>query len=155
MQSETKTPRRIDERVAHPPQWNPIRHFGHCGQSCPCCKSRYGELIGSCAVCDREADQNRAEGVRATRTCPTCDTVWTLDDDDRDWHTSAARPYCTVCLSPLPPVAEGCAGVQLASDESRVRAVIPSQNATFTQRAVIPSKNAAFTQRATKTVTFT
>ena len=41
------------------------------------------------------------------RTCPTCESDWTLDDGDGDWHTSAARPYCTVCSSPLPPAAEG------------------------------------------------
>ena len=33
-------------------RWTPTKHFGHCGQSCGCCRSEVGEGFGSCEACD-------------------------------------------------------------------------------------------------------
>ena len=37
----------------HPSGWNPSTHYGMCGQSCPCCRSFVGDILGACLVCDR------------------------------------------------------------------------------------------------------
>ena len=37
----------------HPSGWNPSTHYGMCGQSCPCCRSFVGDILGACPVCDR------------------------------------------------------------------------------------------------------
>ena len=38
-------------RPVHPPCWNRFIHYGQCGQSCPCCRKRAGEILGACPVC--------------------------------------------------------------------------------------------------------
>ena len=105
----------------HPPHWNPIRHFGRCGQSCPCCRARVGELMGACPVCIREAGQPDRRDAPLV-ACPGCDTEWTLDDDTRDWHTSSTRPYCSVCSTPLalPPHEDAEDAGTLAEDGATV-----------------------------------
>lgn len=40
------------ENKTHPSCWNPVTHYGQCGQSCPCCRKRCGEIFGSCIICD-------------------------------------------------------------------------------------------------------
>lgn len=40
------------ENKIHPSCWNPKTHYGQCGQSCPCCRKRCGEILGSCAICE-------------------------------------------------------------------------------------------------------
>ena len=42
--------------------WSPRLHFGHCGQSCGCCRSEQAEF-GTCAACD--------DLVSVKRTCVT------------------------------------------------------------------------------------
>ncbi len=32
-------------------KWSVVDHYGMCGQSCPCCRYRAGELFGSCELC--------------------------------------------------------------------------------------------------------
>ena len=32
--------------------WSPTLHFGHCDQSCSCCRSANGDLLGGCTDCD-------------------------------------------------------------------------------------------------------
>ena len=32
--------------------WSPSQHHGHCGQSCPCCRSELAEEFGGCGSCD-------------------------------------------------------------------------------------------------------
>ena len=34
-----------------PPAWTADRHFNACGQSCPCCRQKFGEVLGSCEEC--------------------------------------------------------------------------------------------------------
>ena len=36
-----------------------------------------------------------------TRTCPLCDTIWTISSLDRDWHTLSTR--CIICDVELGP----------------------------------------------------
>ena len=31
-------------------QWCKVRHYGFCGQSCPCCRFAAGDLLGACKV---------------------------------------------------------------------------------------------------------
>ena len=40
-----------ESRPVHPPCWNRFIHYGQCGQSCPCCRKRAGEILGACTVC--------------------------------------------------------------------------------------------------------
>ena len=40
------------ENKTHPSFWNSKTHYGQCGQSCPCCRKRCGEIFGSCLICD-------------------------------------------------------------------------------------------------------
>lgn len=37
----------------HPEGWTPTNHWpsGHCGQSCPCCRSAAGDTLGACSFC--------------------------------------------------------------------------------------------------------
>ena len=42
------------ESTTHPPCWNQHAHYGQCGQSCPCCRSRCGEKIGACPICNMQ-----------------------------------------------------------------------------------------------------
>ena len=32
--------------------WTLRKHFGHCGQSCGCCRSQFGDAWGRCECCD-------------------------------------------------------------------------------------------------------
>ena len=32
--------------------WSPKTHHGHCGQSCPCCRSELAEQFGGCEECE-------------------------------------------------------------------------------------------------------
>ena len=39
-------------------KWSPETHITnfHCGQSCPCCRAREFDLMGTCAYCDNYAE---------------------------------------------------------------------------------------------------
>lgn len=40
------------ENKKHPSLWNHKTHYGQCGQSCPCCRKKMGEILGTCPICD-------------------------------------------------------------------------------------------------------
>ena len=49
-------PTPISKSIEHPNSsdfqpWNIDTHYGMCGQSCPCCRAKLGELIGACTIC--------------------------------------------------------------------------------------------------------
>ena len=44
-------PTPISKSIEHPKSWNINTHYGMCGQSCPCCRTNLGELIGACTIC--------------------------------------------------------------------------------------------------------
>ena len=35
----------------HPVGWSETNHYGMCGQSCPCCRKKNKEVLGSCNIC--------------------------------------------------------------------------------------------------------
>jgi len=35
----------------HPSGWTKENHYGMCGQSCPCCRKKVGDIFGVCTVC--------------------------------------------------------------------------------------------------------
>ena len=37
--------------MVHGEGWSRRSHFGTCGQSCPCCRSRAGDYLGVCHQC--------------------------------------------------------------------------------------------------------
>ena len=42
------------EQICHPTNWTPEKHYGACGQSCPCCRARIEESpFGVCTICWR------------------------------------------------------------------------------------------------------
>jgi hypothetical protein len=38
----------------HPASWDSTTHYGQCGQSCPCCRSEVGDILGACPICKYE-----------------------------------------------------------------------------------------------------
>ena len=48
---DQKIKKNIPKAHVHPASWNPHTHYGQCGQSCPCCRSKVGDIWGSCLVC--------------------------------------------------------------------------------------------------------
>ena len=43
---------KLDEENYHPIDWTPEKHYGMCGQSCPCCRARIEEVpLGVCIIC--------------------------------------------------------------------------------------------------------
>ena len=44
-------PTPISNSIEHPKSWNIDTHYGMCGQSCPCCRAKLGEIIGACTIC--------------------------------------------------------------------------------------------------------
>ena len=46
----------------HPEGWNAQRHYGFCGQSCPCCRSQNAEdWLGTCSVCDAQSSSSSSD----------------------------------------------------------------------------------------------
>ena len=43
-----------EDEVKHPKCWSEHTHYGHCGQSCPCCRTEVGDTLGSCLVCNKK-----------------------------------------------------------------------------------------------------
>ena len=48
-----------EEMQCHPVGWTKKNHYSElgwqwCGQSCPCCRARVGDILGACPVCIRE-----------------------------------------------------------------------------------------------------
>ena len=41
--------------TTHPKEWTQEHHYGaiYCGQSCPCCRSKHQEIMGSCPICNQ------------------------------------------------------------------------------------------------------
>jgi hypothetical protein len=37
--------------AVHPDCWDEHKHYGQCGQSCPCCRAEVGDTWGACTVC--------------------------------------------------------------------------------------------------------
>ena len=37
--------------ATHPTCWSADKHYGQCGQSCPCCRAEIGDNWGACMVC--------------------------------------------------------------------------------------------------------
>ena len=35
----------------HPKYWTEEKHYGQCGQSCPCCRAAVGDTFGACPIC--------------------------------------------------------------------------------------------------------
>jgi len=35
----------------HPECWTHSTHYGQCGQSCPCCRKKAGDILGACTIC--------------------------------------------------------------------------------------------------------
>ena len=52
-QSETKNRwnYRRNSIKTHPFGWSETNHYGMCGQSCPCCRKKNKEVLGSCNIC--------------------------------------------------------------------------------------------------------
>lgn len=49
----TKAPPRVGIVTApHSSEWTPAHHHNFCGQSCPCCRARAGDVFGQCALCE-------------------------------------------------------------------------------------------------------
>lgn len=46
------------EKNKHPVGWDFNSHYmfigGQCGQSCPCCRSKVGDTLGSCPICNKD-----------------------------------------------------------------------------------------------------
>jgi hypothetical protein len=43
-------------KVEHVAGWNEKNHYGEmgwcwCGQSCPCCRAKAGDILGACEIC--------------------------------------------------------------------------------------------------------
>lgn len=48
---------RSDKLLKHPEYWTKEKHYGdkgQCGQSCPCCRSDVGDILGSCDICNKK-----------------------------------------------------------------------------------------------------
>jgi hypothetical protein len=46
-------------------RWTPTTHFGHCGQSCGCCRSEAGDRLGCCEECENiKALRSTSRGMR-------------------------------------------------------------------------------------------
>ena len=39
--------------IKHPDTWSNDYHYGQCGQSCPCCRSHFDEILGACPICNK------------------------------------------------------------------------------------------------------
>ena len=43
------------KKKTHPQGWTNEQHYmgmgGQCGQSCPCCRKKAGDILGACAIC--------------------------------------------------------------------------------------------------------
>ena len=52
-QSQTKNKWNYRRRSikTHPFGWSETNHYGMCGQSCPCCRKKNKEVLGSCNIC--------------------------------------------------------------------------------------------------------
>ena len=35
----------------HPYGWTKENHYGMCGQNCPCCRKKCGDVLGVCPIC--------------------------------------------------------------------------------------------------------
>ena len=42
---------RKNTQKQHPFGWSKTHHYGMCGQNCPCCRARQGEIFGACPIC--------------------------------------------------------------------------------------------------------
>ena len=40
-----------NKRQTHPFGWCKKNHYGMCGQSCPCCRKKNKDILGSCTIC--------------------------------------------------------------------------------------------------------
>jgi len=49
-----KTFKQSSTRPKHPSGWTPYEHYGMCGQSCPCCRSKIEgpNELGTCEICN-------------------------------------------------------------------------------------------------------
>ena len=46
----------LPKQLKHVVGWNEKNHYGEmgwcwCGQSCPCCRARAGDILGACEIC--------------------------------------------------------------------------------------------------------
>ena len=42
----------LNETKSHPKGWTPGKHYGQCGQSCPCCRAIIEDVpFGVCEIC--------------------------------------------------------------------------------------------------------
>ena len=63
--------------MKHPSEWSQKHHYGQCGQSCPCCRSKMGDKLGSCTICTKimkhpsEWSQKYHYG-QCGQSCPCC-----------------------------------------------------------------------------------
>lgn len=73
----------------HPKCWDPVNHYmsigGQCGQSCPCCRSQAGDILGSCPICNQKQQTRSIHpegwnskthymsiGGQCGQSCPCC-----------------------------------------------------------------------------------